>query len=1560
MILNWNNIRPLNGGQDKAFEELCAQLARTEIPDGSRFKRKGTPDAGVECYAVLKDGAEWGWQAKYFNTLGNSQWSQLDKSVKTSLEKHPQLKRYYICVPIDRPDARISRQKSALEKWDDHVKKWMKWASDTDIHIEFIYWGSSELLEILSRPEHIGRTQFWFDTRGFDAAWFTTKLNEAIHTAGPRYTPEIHIDLPIAWEFEIIGRTARFFDREKGRAKDIRKKMRWLNYPNKLSEANIDSKISSITADVQKNLDALSTIETQPTGQLPFKAISEEISKIETTIEELLQQITEYEKKLEAKPGQTDKKTHRSSYQDNPIRNLENHLYDLSQELRDARRSFSYIDQVTNSSVLIVQGAAGTGKTHLLCDVAQQRNATKAPTVLLMGQRFVSNDAPWSQILQQLDLSDLSTEKFIGALEAAAQATGTRALIMIDAINEGSGRIIWPSHLAAFLASLEKSHWISVILSVRSSYEKIIVPSDVHESAVLITHQGFREYEYNAAKTFFAYYGLEFPSTPLFTPEFQNPLFLKTLCQGLQAKGKRRLPRGFSGITAIFNLYITAINERLASSLDFNPKEPLVWEALEAVVKAIFDSGKYSLTIKDATEIVDSFLPGRDFKSSLYYGLIVEGLLIEDVAIQRGEDTREIIFVSYERFGDHLIVKALLDEFLKNDDPSSIFADEGPLAFVYSKEKYISPGFLEALCIQLPERTGQELLSVAPACVELWSFADAFRQSIIWRINTAFSEYTHKILNELIRSDIDLHATLDALLTVSTIPGHPFNALFLDQRLRKDTMPDRDSWWSLYLHHRWGIQSVVDRLIDWASQQASSSSLDDDVVLLCAITLSWMFTSSNRFLRDRATKALVNLLTGRLTTTIQLVERFADTDDPYVIERVYAVAYGVAMRCHDPVIVGSLATSVYKKVFASETPHPHILLRDYARGTIERALHLGSKIDIDSDLIRPPYKSTWPNILTEDDIKPLLPDWSKGAHDSGELEWARNRIGSSVMSDDFARYVIGTNFSSTSSNWLSQSLDQEPWKPPISPENRLQSLIEELSGGERRAWDEFNLANKEYIATLKPLISDWTTQHEEGQIKQKHDTPNIEIIIDEIEKAENPEVKRLQEKREQSLTILEAELTEEHAHNLNEIYSKMGQVNKVSEPPRLDLGQIQRYVLWRVFDLGWTIERFGYFDRYHIGYHGRDAAKAERIGKKYQWIAYHEIIAYISDHFQYRERYREQEGDQAYEGTWQDGFRDIDPSCTVRSTPGGTSWESHTRAWWGNSQFVSWGKPDQPGVWALDDNDLPNVQDLIIATSPNDGLRWVNVQGHFNWRQRTPVDQESTDVERRELWYSTTGYLIKTDDVTPFIKWAESVDFWGRWMPDATEVHDLFLGEHTWAPASRYFEQEYYGNERWIYPGRECPVQIRTMALEYTSDVSSFDCSINENYRLRLPVRELVTGLNIQWSGHGADFVDATGQIISQDPTVHTDGPNALLLQADAIQEFLAREKLTIFWTIIGEKKVLSPGLGGGPYYPSLRLSGVYVLTDKYTTGFMKHMFDTPGIEGTENHQTTRIIRSGP
>lgn len=266
---DWNAVRPLNGSRAGGFEELCTQLAEAEHPAG--FQRKGIPDAGVECYAVLDDGSEWGWQAKYVDTLGDPQWRELDKSVKTALEKHPQLVRYFVCIPLDRPDARVKGRRSAKDRWDEHVRKWTGWASTRSMTVEFVWWGSHQLLDRLTHPKHVGRVRFWFDVRGFDGPWFTARVDDALKTAGPRYTRELHVGLPIAAELEAFGRTERFFDDIKARARDIRDKLRSFEYAESRSaDQTPNDATSPLSSKVRTVLAELSAVTVQPAGVLPF------------------------------------------------------------------------------------------------------------------------------------------------------------------------------------------------------------------------------------------------------------------------------------------------------------------------------------------------------------------------------------------------------------------------------------------------------------------------------------------------------------------------------------------------------------------------------------------------------------------------------------------------------------------------------------------------------------------------------------------------------------------------------------------------------------------------------------------------------------------------------------------------------------------------------------------------------------------------------------------------------------------------------------------------------------------------------------------------------------------------------------------------------------------------------------------------------------------------------------------------------------------------------------------------------------------------------------------
>jgi hypothetical protein len=89
---------------------------------------------------------------------------------------------------------------------------------------------------------------------------------------------------------------------------------------------------------------------------------------------------------------------------------------------------------LANTPALLLVSDAGTGKSHLFCNVAKRRVEARLPSVLLLGKNF-SKEEPWSQITKMLGLT-CGTTDLLGDLEAAAQAANAKALILIDALND--------------------------------------------------------------------------------------------------------------------------------------------------------------------------------------------------------------------------------------------------------------------------------------------------------------------------------------------------------------------------------------------------------------------------------------------------------------------------------------------------------------------------------------------------------------------------------------------------------------------------------------------------------------------------------------------------------------------------------------------------------------------------------------------------------------------------------------------------------------------------------------------------------------------------------------------------------------------------------------------------------------------------------------------------------------------------------------------------------------------------------------------------------------------
>lgn len=736
---------------------------------------------------------------------------------------------------------------------------------------------------------------------------------------------------------------------------------------------------------------------------------------------------------------------------------------------------------------------------------------------------------------------------------------------------------------------------------------------------------------------------------------------------------------------------------------------------------------------------------------------------------------------------------------------------------------------------------------------------------------------------------------------------------------------------------------------------SATTSLDEPAVELCAITLTWLFACPNRPLRDRATKSLANLLTGRLAVAGRLIERFADVDDLYVAERLYAAVYGAVLRSHDRAEVGQLATRVYASVFAGQAPPVHLLLRDYARGIIERALYLGAELAIVAAHIRPPYRSIWPVIPTTEKLDQLFPDSPARWQDDDGGAWAHARIKGSVMADDFGRYVIDPKLD----DWLSVPLRESTWVKPKDKQELLREFVQQLPEAAQAAWitaqqAETVLREAQY-AHLKQLIAEQPDAADYWKfVKKFKNSRKLKKLLEQaVDLAAEEQV--VYEKAEQ---VLAEKLTPEHARRLAEIERQPEVSPDDRRAPQFDENIAKRYIVGRVLELGWSPDLFGYFDRHTIGYRDRHASRAERMGKKYQWIALYEILAYVADHYHYYERFASDEDRvTTYEGPWQLNARNLDPSNVLRATARTSySWSAHTPAWWASWRQLAWGETGQPIEWLAHWHDLPPIESLLLVNNPADGTRWLNLDGHFSWSEPVPPDRDSTDVERREIWYIVRSYLVRKADTAAFMQWAETDELQGRDMPEPAQLYTVFLGEHGWSPASRYYQREYYGGEVWRRPRPSCPVEVQVFALDYLNEQGTSDSSLDETVSLNLPRAELLAPLRLRWTGTGADFTHE-GQLVATDPTVHQDGPGALLLREDFLRDFLAREQLSLCWIVIGEKQLIGPQLRGA-YYGRLNLAGAYTLAAQGVTGFL-HCYREAGFHnGAQKDELVHTIRT--
>lgn len=927
--IDFERIRPYGRPSSRAsgFEELASILIKNTIvdwPAGTQFHRYGNPDGGREGKGVLPNGDVWAWQVKHLFAFDSRAAALVKESFVRTLGLEPNLKKYFVAFPIDLAAGDTDRAKSASTLWGEKVEEWKALALNEGLTVDFVFIGAHELTTSLTQAANEGRARYWFDADLLSDADQTERIEEVAAKLGRRYSPQLHVEVDAAQAMDAIGRTSAFV----GRWQQILAKLRAATYwrwsaPAGDGEA-YEAALSSCAVALPLADTALQNVVTSASTLGDLTDPTKEVAAATTAVEIVSDLLHERAR------SESGSYTGGAATLFVQVRDALSALYD-AQAL-----CTSTITRAAREAELLLTGKGGVGKSHLLCDVAKRRVAAHQPTLMILGQDL--DDQELVSQLPRLAQVVGSADDLLSLLDAAAEASESRGLLIIDALNESDRPDRWASAIAALRTKARRYPRVGLVLSCRTEFVDAVTGTT---DLPTFSHPGFAEATDAAVRRFASEYDLDVPTFPVLNPEFGNPFFLRLACEALSALGMDRFVLGSAGLSTVCSAFVEATNLRLSrpARCDFDDRKGVV----QAVVEQLAALGGTFFDRAEVEQVTLTLLPGdRPWSRSLMKGLLDEGILIE-------AGSGRISF-GYQRLGDVARAAQIATK-----------ADSEITAWLRSLDQGLwrERGTVAALAVILPETHGLEIIDLATSEDGVrGAIVESFIEGLTLRDPMSITDRTIQIVEHLLASKRYDYETWTQLVRLACVPDHTLNATWLHDHLVRKSLTERDTTWSIWLLGQLEAEehSPVRTLIEWAWPLDLKASAVPPVKTaeLAMLTLGWTLSTSDRSVRDHATKALVALGENDPSGFIEVLGHLLKANDPYVVERMAAAACGVAMRNKHSEYLSGIADCLSE--FISPGWPPHLLTRDYVRRVFELARQHGWT----GQSGEPPYGTQWP------------------------------------------------------------------------------------------------------------------------------------------------------------------------------------------------------------------------------------------------------------------------------------------------------------------------------------------------------------------------------------------------------------------------------------------------------------------------------------------------------------------------------------------------------------------------------------------------------------------------
>lgn len=341
-------------------------------------------------------------------------------------------------------------------------------------------------------------------------------------------------------------------------------------------------------------------------------------------------------------------------------------------------------------------------------------------------------------------------------------------------------------------------------------------------------------------------------------------------------------------------------------------------------------------------------------------------------------------------------------------------------------------------------------------------------------------------------------------------------------------------------------------------------------------------------------------------------------------------------------------------------------------------------------------------------------------------------------------------------------------------------------------------------------------------------------------------------------------------------------------------------------DMGkWILQRvaqdFGYvgsgcesYDRIMLRKYGGGRAKptwAERISKKYQWIAMYQLASRLHDHVEQQRDSQEPEPLRTPLILLE--ARQLDPTLVIEPSE-----QESASCWWITvSAGLNTTKQLSDEEWVVREDDLPGLESLISIVAC-EGQNWQLLVSYPSW------DNRSKDTDRndpyRQVWMHLSSYLVPKKDLAIACDCLRRRNFFGRWMPEDDPWLYGFAGEYPWAtPFNTELKEQYSRAGFWRDLFAIYQPSWNDLAVEW-----EYDVSLPPNLHILVPARVFFSPSDLWWDGRDG-YRLIGGRTIFRDPSITEAGPASLLVDADELLERLDRLDMRLIWTLLGEKLIV-------------------------------------------------------